>query len=128
VKTTQVDRALGLLGIAYKGGNAVIGRDAVRESIQRQRARAVVLASDAGPSLSRELQGLAAAGAVPVHVLATRDLLGRNFGRAEIAVVGVTDAGLADAVDKVLRGEAPDAPERGKVAGNQTEQGVRRQS
>ena len=125
--TKQVDRALGLLGIAYKGGNAVIGRDAVRESIHRHRARTVVLAADAGPSLTRELRGLAAAGAVPVHVLASRDLLGRNFGRVEIAVVGVTHAGLADAVDKVLRGEAPDPPKRGK-RGSQTEQGVRRQS
>jgi ribosomal protein L7Ae-like RNA K-turn-binding protein len=128
VSTRQIDRALGLLGIAFKGGNAVLGRDAVRESIHRGRARAVILAADAGPSIARELQGLAAAGAVPVHVVATRDLLGRNFGRGEIAVVSITDAGLADAVGKIISSETPDALERGKVAGNQIEQDVRRQS
>jgi ribosomal protein L7Ae-like RNA K-turn-binding protein len=92
------DPVLGLIGIARKGGHLVIGREAVRQTLRKGRVRVLVVASDAGEALIREMGHLSNGGEPPLVPGPPRELIGRICGRNEVSVVAITDTGLAAAV------------------------------
>ncbi len=92
-----------LIGLALKGGNAVAGRDSVRAVVHRGNFVHLFLARDAGSAIRDEMQALSRVQRVPMTELGSRKSLGRALGRREVAVVAITDRGLADAINKALR-------------------------
>jgi ribosomal protein L7Ae-like RNA K-turn-binding protein len=103
-------RLLGLLGIALKGRNIVLGREAVRLAVRRERVRLLVLAADAGSALEKEMRRLGEGTGLEVVRGPGRAELGGALGRSEISVAGITDDGLADAVKKAAGGEWAERP------------------
>ena len=88
---------LGLMGLARKGGNAAVGRDPVRDAVRRGEASLLVIASDAGDSVTSEVSRLGESSRIPIITVGTRETMGRALGRAEVSVTAITDAGLAEA-------------------------------
>ncbi len=87
-----------LLGIAFKGKNAVVGRERVRDAIQRRKAVRVFVTMDAGNALLGQITNLCRTGSIPLTRYGEKAEVGRALGRQEVAVVALTDRGLAEAL------------------------------
>ncbi len=96
------DPVQGLVGIARKGGNASLGRAAVREALREGRGCLVLLARDAGEALVDEMQVLTGRSDVPLLRFGGREMLGRALGRSEVSVLSIDDNGLARAIQQKL--------------------------
>lgn len=101
-------RRWGLLGIAQKGGNVVIGEDPVGTVSKAGTARLIILAADAAQHTVRKAASFAARHDTPlIQVDGDKDTLGGMFGRTAVAMLAVTDIALAQRFLELL-----DAPER----------------
>ena len=90
-------RALGLLGIARKGGNIVVGEEPVGTAARAGTARLITLASDAAGHTIRRANSFAALHSSPVIQLdVDKDQLGAVFGRTSVAMLAFTDVFLAE--------------------------------
>ncbi len=97
------DKSLGLLAISRKGGNLAVGEEPVSAAARAQRARLVLLASDAGPHTVRRAKSFVAGTAQPLLVLPyTKDELGDALGATSCAIAAITDVRLAQAFVKTL--------------------------
>ena len=87
------ERVLALLGLARRAGRLAVGATSV-EKLVRQGARPViVLASDAGSNQQRRVLRWQPIRGVVVGLVRRCDLA-RQFGRGDLAVVAVADAGF----------------------------------
>ena len=89
---------LGLLGLGHRGGNVVVGVDAVRQQLQAGRIRCVVLASDASPRAVDKVVRLAAGRRVPLVAGPEAATIGLQLGKPPVMAVGVRDRALADGI------------------------------
>jgi len=110
------DPVQGLVGIARKGGNASLGRTAVREALRDGRGHLVLLARDAGAALVDEMVELTRRSRVPMMRFAGREMLGRALGRSEVSVLSIDDNGIALAIQQKLETGETDAarPDEGR--------------
>ena len=83
----EQNKSLGLLSLARKGGNIVLGEEQAGAAARASRARLMLLASDAGGHTVRR---------------ATRDELGDALGTTSCAIAAITDVQLALAFVKTL--------------------------
>lgn len=97
------DKTLGLLSIARKGGNIVLGEEQVGAAARASRARLVLLASDAGGHTLRRAKSFVAGTAQPLLTLRYgKEELGDALGTSVCAVCAITDVRLAQALVKTL--------------------------
>ncbi len=95
--------ALGLLGLARRGGRLAVGEEPSFKEIRAHKAKLLVVASDAADNTARRAQHWADWGKVPLLTLPYRkEELGAALGRSSCALAVLTDAGLAGAVKKKL--------------------------
>ena len=87
--------ALGLLGLGLKAGRVSVGVDATHAALQRGKAEAVVMPSDAGERAREKLVALAWHKQVPVLIAADAERLGAAMGRPPVHGVAVLDRQLA---------------------------------
>jgi predicted RNA-binding protein YlxR (DUF448 family) len=89
------ERAIvGLLGTAIARRRASVGADASKESM-KEGAPLLLVASDAG-SIASEFNAYAGEGRV--SVFGDKKVLGKVCGKAEVAVVAITDENIASAI------------------------------
>lgn len=107
---------LPLLGLALRGGNLAVGEEPVEAAARARDARVLLLAADAAENTRRRTAHFAEAGqCLWLRLPFTKAELGRATGRTAVALVAVTDIGLANAavrklaaLDPVQYGEAAD--------------------
>jgi len=90
-------RVAGLLLAARRAGHLVIGTDAVADAIGARSVHLLAIAEDAR-GRKAELLALAEAANIAAVVWGERAQLGKFFGRAEVAIMGVRDEGMAEAL------------------------------
>ena len=73
----------------------------VRDAAKRGRLKVALVASDAAQNSLNKVAGLLKAKEVPVIDGLTAAELGRVVGREVVAVIGITDAGLAAGIKEV---------------------------
>lgn len=89
---------------ARRAGSVALGHRAVKQCLARGRCALILRARDAGESLRR-----LALGRTPLVELADREALGAWLGRRELAILGITDPGLAAGMlARLGRGDAAD--------------------
>ncbi|HHX37830.1 MAG TPA: hypothetical protein GX717_07610 [Clostridiaceae bacterium] len=88
----------GLLGLSRRGGNLILGMDAVLTGICQGQVQLLVLASDASPNSARKAAAAADRRQVPYCYFGEGAVLGAIFNRNKCVILGLTDAGLAKAV------------------------------
>lgn len=94
-------RARGLVQAAIRGRHATLGGDTTQKAVAERRVVSVVLAADAAARTAELAETLARLGG-HAHVLGTKAELGKLVGRDELAVVGITDEGIAAALAHVV--------------------------
>lgn len=99
----EQNRSLGLLSIAKKGGNIVVGEEQVGAVARAGRARLMILASDAGDHTYRRAKSFVAGTTQPLlQVPFDKDTLGDALGTKVCAIAVLTDVRLAQAFVKTL--------------------------
>jgi ribosomal protein L7Ae-like RNA K-turn-binding protein len=103
-------KILGLVGLGLRGRLAVVGVQQVREAAKRDRLKIALVASDASQNSLDKVESLLIARKVRIVPDFSGRELGEVAGRETVAVIGVSDAGLAkgitDAISRLPGGSA----------------------
>ena len=98
-----MDKARNYLSLARKAGRIELGEEPVGAAARAQRARLVVVASDAGDHTWRRAKSFVSGTDQPcIRVPFTKDELGQAVGRTSLALAALTDPALALAFVKAL--------------------------
>ena len=107
-----MDKARNYLSLARKAGRIELGEEPVGAAARAQKARLVVVASDAGDHTWRRAKSFVSGTDQPcIRVPFTKDERGQAVGRTSLALAALTDPALALAFLKALN-----APEQYKDA------------
>lgn len=87
--------ALSLLGLGARAGRVAIGVEAAHAALQRGKAEALVMPTDASDRAKEKLVSLAGHRQVPVLVVGDAERLGAVLGRPPVHGVAVMDRQLA---------------------------------
>lgn len=102
----MTDKTLSLLGLALRGGSLAVGEAPVDAACRTGRAKLVLTAADAAGNSSDRAKRLAERAGVSYAVLPrTKEQVGVALGRSSCAVLAVTEAGMAAAVERRLAEE-----------------------
>ena len=98
-----MNKALNLLGLARKGGRIELGEEACGMACRQNKARLLILACDAGDSVTHRAQYFVRSGKPPlIRVDHTKDEMGSALGRNVCPIAAVTDVRLALAYVQAL--------------------------
>ena len=87
---------LSFLGLALRGGRLAVGEEPVDAVARARDARLILLASDAAVPTRRRAFHFAEAGQCLLLTLPfTKEELGQTLGRSSVAVIALTDVGMA---------------------------------
>ncbi|MCM1216373.1 MAG: ribosomal L7Ae/L30e/S12e/Gadd45 family protein [Lachnospiraceae bacterium] len=95
-----------LLGIARRGRNLVSGEFQTLEAVREGSAMLVVVAEDASDNTKKLFSDKCSYYRVPVFRYGTKESLGQAIGKDMRSSVCVCDAGLADAIIRLLEQES----------------------
>ena len=94
-----------LLGIAMRGRNLVSGEHQTLEAVKKGSAMLVIVAEDASDNTGKLFSDKCSFYGIPVFRYGTKKSLGRAIGKDLRSSICVCDAGLADAMIKLLEQE-----------------------
>ena len=107
-----MDKGLNYLALARKAGRIELGEEPVGGAARAQKARLVVVASDASDHTWRRAKSfVAGTDQVCVRVPYTKDEMGQATGRTSLAIAAFTDPSMALAFVKALPQPPQDAVE-----------------
>ena len=101
---TRRSSALRLLGLARRAGAVAPGTEAVRRAVRDGEALLILMAEDASSVQMKKIRTMQDDGSIPRVTLGDRATLGAALGMAELSVVAVTQASLANRLVEELEG------------------------
>ena len=97
------DKVLSLLGLAMRGRNLVSGEFQTENAVKDGSAMVVLVAEDASENTKKLFKDKCSFYQVPVYCYGTKQTLGRAIGKDLRSSLAVTDAGLAQAIEKAMQ-------------------------
>lgn len=97
---TNMDKALGLLGLAKRAGRISGGSELCEAAVRAGTAKLVIIASDISDNGRKAITDCCTYYNVKHVTYADKESLGRAVGAKIRAVVSVNDTGMADAIEK----------------------------
>ena len=98
-----MDNVLRMLGIAKKAGKLELGEEPVGAVSRARTCRLILIAQDAAENTLRRAAHFSQFGNIPcLTVPYTKAALGQAVGRSSLALLAVTDVGLAEAIAQKL--------------------------
>ncbi len=97
------DKVLSYLGLAMRGRNLVSGELQTEEAVKKGSAMIVIVAEDASENTKKLFRDKCSYYEVPVYCYGTKQTLGWAIGKDLRSSIAVTDAGLAQAIEKALK-------------------------
>jgi ribosomal protein L7Ae-like RNA K-turn-binding protein len=119
-------KVLGLVGLGLRGRLAVVGVQQVRDAAKRGKLKVALVASDASKNSLDKVSGVLKALEVPVVGALSAAELGGVAGREAVAVIGVTNAGLARGIMTAIPAPGFEATEGGRRAARPSSRGESR--
>lgn len=101
----QKNPALQLLGIAKLSGNIKSGEAMVLEAVRDQSAELVILANDASDGTKKKFTDKCTYYEIPVRMAFSKESLAHAIGRDFVAMVAITEGGLAGKMLSLLDSE-----------------------
>lgn len=122
-----MDKALNYLSLARKAGRVELGEEPVAGVARAQKARLILVASDASDHTWRRAKSFAAGTSQQcIRVPFTKDALGQAIGRSSLAIAAFTDPSLALAFVQAL--ETPGLEQTVQALQDKTDRIRQRQS
>lgn len=97
------DKVLSYLGLAMRGRNLVSGEFQTEDAVKSGKAILVIVAEDASDNTKKLFRDKCSYYEVPVYSYGTKQSLGRAIGKDQRSSLAVTDAGLAQAIEKAMQ-------------------------
>lgn len=116
-------KVLGLVGLGLRGRLAVVGVQQVRDAAKRGKLKVALVASDASKNSLDKVSGVLKALDVPVVGALSASELGGVAGREAVAVIGVTNAGLARGILTAIPAPGFETTESGRRAARPSSRG-----
>lgn len=93
-----------MLGLGAKAGKIVSGMDAVKDELERNKLKMILLAEDASEKTSENIKFLAEKKKVPVVVLGTIVQNSKAIGKENRAIIAIKDKNIAEGIQKIICG------------------------
>jgi len=97
------NKVLALLGLAMRGRNLVAGEFQTENAVKDGSAMLVIVAEDASENTKKLFKDKCFFYKVPVLSYGTKEELGKAIGKQQRSSLAVTDAGLAQAIEKAMK-------------------------
>lgn len=98
----QQDKVLSMISLATKAGKTVSGEFSVEKAVKENKAVLVVVSTEASENTKKMFKNMCDYYKVPLYFYGTKEALGHFIGKEYRASLALTDAGLANAVEKQL--------------------------
>ncbi|MDR0979062.1 MAG: ribosomal L7Ae/L30e/S12e/Gadd45 family protein [Lachnospiraceae bacterium] len=99
-----ISKVYGLLGLCTKAGGLVSGTDICIETIDKRKARLLLVATDAAERTKENFKYLANQKNVTYLEFGTIEELSKSIGKNNKAVICITNKNLAQEVEKIICG------------------------
>ncbi|MBM7094216.1 YlxQ family RNA-binding protein [Bacillus sp. H-16] len=96
------DKALNLLGLAYRARAVVTGEEIVLQSMRKKKLHLVILSEDASDNTKKKIADKSTYYNVPLVITGDRETLGHAIGKNERVVLGVEESGFAKKLQSLL--------------------------
>jgi len=86
-------------------GKVISGMDAVTESVQKHKAKLVIVAQDTSEKSKKNIKYVCTNNGISVIELSTIELLSRSIGKKNKAIISITDKNFSEGIlEKCNRG------------------------
>ncbi len=105
INEEKLRKVLSYLGFASKSNKLVYGKDMIRDYISDPsvRTKVIILATDAGPRVKKDLKIRCEINGVNLFELCEKTVLSKAVGMKEVAALGVSDENLAKSIIEVMK-------------------------
>ncbi len=100
----MINKVYGLLGLGARAGKIVSGMDAVKNDLNRNKVRMIIIAKDASEKTGNQIKFLASKKEVPVVVIGTILDNSKAIGKENRAIIGVKDKNITEGIKKIICG------------------------
>lgn len=91
-----------MLGFANRARKLTFGMSATLQALKRGKIQYIIMASDVSDNAQRKISSAIVRGKTPIHKFSNKMKLGEFFGRTEIGILGIVDAGFAKSIKNIL--------------------------
>lgn len=99
----EINKILSMIGLSKKAGRLLEGNERVIEASWTGRVSLIIIAEDLAEARRKNLQRIASESGTPYCILpVTMQELGERLGSRPVGILGVTDHGLATAIEKLV--------------------------
>lgn len=95
-------KVLGLLGLAKRAGKLVVGSQATKEALVRNRLSLLIFSLDAANGTTRKFEMLANQKGIPILRVSSKGPLGRAIGKESVSILGISDESFAAALSRIV--------------------------
>jgi len=92
-----------MMSMARKAGKIITGEEGSEKAIQKGTAKLVFVAEDASDNTKKKFTNKTNYYKVPLHILFTKDVMGKAIGMNNRATIVVTDEGFATKILELIR-------------------------
>ncbi|MEG6615720.1 ribosomal L7Ae/L30e/S12e/Gadd45 family protein [Peptococcaceae bacterium 1198_IL3148] len=97
-------QAANMLGLCQRAGKLLSGDCQVKNSIKDNRAKLVILATDASERTKKDYIYLAKANKIPLIQFSSKTELGLSVGKARRAALSIIDTNFAKGIHQIIGG------------------------
>jgi len=100
----ETNKVFRLLGLATKAGKIAFGTESVIDTINKNKAKLVLVAEDAADRTKRNIIRISEENNVPVRVYGSIEILSKSIGKDNKAIVCIKDSNFSKEMLKVIDG------------------------
>ena len=98
------NKVLGLIGISAKAGKIAFGSESVIETIEKNKAKLVIVASDSSDKTKENIAFKCEKNNIPIVTFGSIDKLSHAIGKDNKAVICIKDKNLSEEIYKIICG------------------------
>ena len=98
------NKILGLIGIATKAGKITCGTEAVKESIKKNKAKLVIIATDVASKTMENFNYICGENKVLIMSFSTIEAISKAIGKPNKAVISINDKNFSEEIYKIICG------------------------
>lgn len=99
----QQNKILSMLGLAAKAGKIASGEFATEKAVKSKKAFLVLVSEDASENTKKMFCNMCSFYQVPLHIYASKEVLGHAIGKQYRASLAILDDGFARSLEEKLQ-------------------------
>lgn len=100
----MINKIYGLLGICAKSGNIVSGMDIVIETLEKKKAKLVIVAEDCSEKTIKNIKFECDKNKIPIYIFGTIEKISKSIGKNNRGVLAIKNENLAKEIEKRICG------------------------